>query len=80
MATDHRRILVYTASLEDTAGLLREVLWPSKPNPTSPCPFREAQREKLWGPWEAERGLGWEDLGLFPSPRAVWATQRAGHR
>ena len=67
VATDHRHILVYTTGLEDTAGPLREVLWPAKPNPTSPHPFREAQRGKVWGPWKAERGLGWEGLGLCPS-------------
>lgn len=66
VATDHRHILVYTAGLEDTAGPLREVLWPAKPNPTSPHPFRGTEG-KVWGPWKAERDLGWEGLGLCPS-------------
>lgn len=55
VATDRGRILVHTSSLEGTAEPLREALLPSEPNLTSPHPFREAQRGRLWGPWKAEQ-------------------------
>lgn len=57
---------VYTAGLEDTAGPLREVLWPAKPNPTSPHPFREAQRERCGVPGRQREGPGVGGFGALP--------------
>lgn len=48
MAANQGHILVHSSSLGGIARLLMEVLLTSKPNPTSPHPFKGSHR-KVWG-------------------------------
>lgn len=57
MAANQGHILVHSSSLGGTARLLMEVLLTSKPNPTSPHPFKGSHR-KVWGSRSTEVRIG----------------------